>query len=334
MFTLLGDASPATVASSILAFESKIAEFTLPLDELRDPEKIYNKFNITTIQSLTDLHWISFFNGSGIPYSTLDANVQVPNFMVKLSQLIAGTSVADLQNYLKWRLLTTTSPKLSSAFANETFRFFSGVLSGQKVPSPRWKTCTSYTDSLLGDILGRYFVQRAFNGESLNITQKLIKLIETAFGDRLPSIDWMDDQTRAAAQVKLSQVVDLVGYPSKWADYSSVAISPVKFYDNTYNLQQFGWSGLIKVLTGPVDKTRWQMTPPTVNAYYDPSYNTINFPGMSLTVCSIHELAVYDMTWCMLYDGIINSWYHSTNVLLCVISNGNELWWHWYGNGS
>jgi putative endopeptidase len=181
--------------------------------------------------------------------------------------------------WCRWRLLNTASPKLSAAFANETFRFFSSVLSGQKVQAPRWKTCTSYTDAMLGDILGRYFVQRAFNGQSLNITQRLIKLIEVAFGDRLPEIDWMDADTRKAAQEKLSLVVDLVGYPSKWADYSSVAISGGKFYSNTYNLQQFGWANVIKVLTGPVDKTRWQMTPPTVNAYYDPSYNTINFPA-------------------------------------------------------
>lgn len=102
MFTLLGDASPSLIASSVLSFESKIAEFTLPLEELRDPERIYNKYNITSIQQLANLHWIHFFNATRIPYDTLDANVQVPKFMIKLAELIDATPIADLQNYLKY----------------------------------------------------------------------------------------------------------------------------------------------------------------------------------------------------------------------------------------
>jgi len=176
-------------------------------------------------------------------------------------------------------VLHAYAPKLSAAYANETFRFFGQVLGGQAEDAARWKTCTELTDGALGDILGRYFVERAFSGSSKNITQQLIKLIEEAFGSNLGNLTWMDHETQENARIKLNMIVDLVGFPSKWTDYSSVSVKSDDFVGNYFRLRAFQWQETLKVLSGPVDKTRWQMTPPTVNAYYDPSYNTINFPA-------------------------------------------------------
>jgi len=281
MFELIGESAEEAAAQATLVndFETAIAKFTIDPTDMRDPESVYNKVNLTQLLKVSNLPYEAFFGAASLPFSPLTANLDAPSFFANLAALLTTTEVATLRAYAKWHIVNAWAPYLSSPFADEHFRFWNMEVYGQKEQTARWKMCTELTDSNLGDILGRYFVQQAFNGDSQDIIKSMIQDIERAFGANLPNVDWMDDQTREAARKKLALVVDLVGAPVNWTDYSSVNVQRDAFFANLVALSQFQWKVQLEVLQNPVDKYRWQMTPATVNAYYEPTLNTINFPA-------------------------------------------------------
>jgi len=207
-------------------------------------------------------------------------DVMTPTFFSNLSALIsANSNFATWQTYLQWAVLNQLAPSLSDSFVNVNFNFYGKIYSGTKELAPLWKRCVQQTDQSLGELLGRYYVQRDFPQVSMEMARDIVKRIENAFLANLPNVNWMDDATRQLAKEKLSMITNLIGYPEKWKDYSALSITPQNYLNNLILCNQFSVADQFAQLKVPVNKKRWQMTPPTVNAYYDPTLNEMVFPA-------------------------------------------------------
>jgi len=280
MLTLSGqDASSATTdAQSVLQFEKSIAQISFAPADLRDPNATYNALTLDELQTLAaSVQFSAFFNGSHVDPVRL--NVQKKEFFASLSSLLTQTSMSTIIAYLKWQVLHRTSSQLSAAFRDENFAFFEQILKGVKTPIEREKKCVGIINGLMGEISGRYFIQSAFSGDSITKSRELIRDIKEAFRSNLPSVDFLDDATRKAAETKLDQVFDLVGAPDNWTDYSSVYIEPDTYFTNLERLIIFNHDLTFSRIHKPADKTIWEMAASEVNAYYSPEKNSINFPA-------------------------------------------------------
>ncbi|MEJ7712766.1 MAG: M13 family metallopeptidase [Pyrinomonadaceae bacterium] len=202
-----------------------------------------------------------------------------PEFFKEMNRLATSLSIDDWKTYLRWYLLTTSAPRLSSAFADENFRFFNGVLQGSKEQLPRWRRCVAATDSAVGEALGEVYVKKAFSPESKARMQQLIKNLTLAYRDRLKSADWMTDATRQQALAKLEAFNQKIGYPEKWRDYTGLDLGRESFLDNALRATAFEAARNLRKIGKLVERNEWGMTPPTVNAYYSPSLNEIAFPA-------------------------------------------------------
>ncbi|MEP6686236.1 MAG: M13 family metallopeptidase [Verrucomicrobiota bacterium] len=281
MLTLLGEPADAAAAhaKTVMTLETSLAKPARTKVELRDPQKNYNKMKQADLQSLTsDWNWADYFKEMNLTEPG-DINVGQPDFFKEANQVFASTSLDDWKTYLRWHLVHDTAAQLSSDFVNEDFKFFGSTLTGAKQLKPRWKRVVTSTDQALGEALGKLYVAENFPPESKARMIELVKNIQEAMSDSIKSRDWMDDATKQEALKKLAAFTVKIGYPDKWRDYSTLKIDRGPYVSNAARASIFETDRELKKIGKPVDRSEWGMTPPTVNAYYNPHMNEIVFPA-------------------------------------------------------
>lgn len=281
MLELLGD-SPAKAAAGaavVMKIETELAKASQDRVTRRDPAAIYHKMTEHELYSLCPfIDWPKYFAAMGAP--PVDSlNVINPNFMRQVETTMVTNSLDDMKTYLRWHLVHAAAPLLPTAFVDEEFSFFGKTLTGAPVLRARWKRCVAFTDADLGEALGQKYVERTFGAEGKQRTLKMVNDIEKALKDDLQTLSWMTPATRQQALVKLAAVKNKIGYPDKWRDYSSVKILRDDPFGNDRRATEFEVERELHKIGKPIDRGEWRMTPPTVNAYYDPQMNNINFPG-------------------------------------------------------
>jgi predicted metalloendopeptidase len=281
MFALAGEtaAEAKAGAETVMKIETALAEGSLDIVSRRDPEKVYHKIGTREMEALSPVfHWSEYLRASGAP-EFASVNVAVPAYMQALNGAIERFSLADWKTYLTWHLLHAAAPLLAGAFVKENFDFYDKTLKGTTEIRPRWKRCVDFTDGELGEALGKEFVEKTFGAEGKARTLKMVDALEKALGQDLEQLPWMTAETKKQALVKLHAISNKIGYPDHWRDYSSVAIRRDDPVGNTARANAFEFQRQLNKIGKPVDRQEWGMTPPTVNAYYDPSMNDINFPA-------------------------------------------------------
>ena len=281
MFELLGDSPDVAKknAAVVMRMETSLAKASLTRVERRDPYKEKHKMTVPDLYKIApDFNWKQFFSDAGVPKFEI-LNVSWPDFFKDVNAQLKSASLADWKTYLRWHLAHSRAPYLSSAFVNENFDFYRKYLRGATELQPRWKRCVQYVDNDLGEALGQAYVRKTFGPELKSSTVEMTQQIEDAMAVRIQQLDWMSPTTKQQALVKLKGIRNKVGYPDKWRDYSSVEILPDDFYGNNIRATQFEEKRQIAKIGQPVDRTEWDMTPPTVNAYYNLQMNDINFPA-------------------------------------------------------
>jgi endothelin-converting enzyme/putative endopeptidase len=266
-------------AAGVLALETRLAAASLPRDLSRDLDRIYHRLDRAGLATLApSIPWDVWFEAIGDP--GLDAiNVGMPDYFRALGEVLPATSMPTLRAYLRFRLLTTTAGELPRAFVEEDFDFYGRILSGQERIAPRWKRCVDATDEAVGDLLGRRFVERAFAGDSRERASAMLRTIEAALGERFATLAWMDPATRERAAAKLKSVDNRIGYPDRWRDDGGLDFRSAFFLDNRRAAARFEFLRQQDKIGRPTDRDDWGMTPPTVNASYDATLNTMVFPA-------------------------------------------------------
>lgn len=274
-------AKPA--AQQILALETALAQASLSRVDKRDPQKLLHHMNQRQLQALTpSFDWPTYLQGMGLVASKGKAalfNVSEPKYLRAFEQQLRQRPLADIQMYLRWHLLRSQAPHLSSPFADEHFAFFSKTLRGVPEQAPRWKRCVNLIDVQLGEALGQEFVQRAFSPELKEKTRHMTAQIATAMGQEIDGLAWMSAATKKNAHAKLKTMVNKVGYPDQWRDYSQFQVKPDDFAGNVARGTTFEVRRQLAKIGKPLDRAEWNMTPPTVNASYEPQINDITFPA-------------------------------------------------------
>ena len=281
MLTLLGSTPEraAADAKAILAFETRLAQASMTVTDRRDPEAIYHPQTLPEFETgLKGVPFHAFLEAIHTPAidGLVDGN---PKFFPALVEAIRDADLETLRSYLRYQVATTFAKFLPTTLDEENFDFYGRKLNGQPSPTPRWKRCSSVVDTELGEALGHVYVDQYFAGDSKAKTLQVVHDIETAMSRDLDSLDWMSPATKARARQKLAAVADKIGYPDHWRDYSSLSISPTDALGNAMRATAFENDRELAKIGKPVDKLEWSMSPPTVNAYYDPSMNNINFPA-------------------------------------------------------
>ena len=292
MLKLLGESPDGAGknAAAIMAFETALAKVSLGNVERRDPNNIYHMQPVAKFATdAPNLHVPEFLKDAGTP-PVSELNVATPEFFAGLNQLMASMSLETMKDYMRVFLVDSFSSRLPKAFDDEHFDFFGRKLEGIPEQQARWKRCVDATDSGLGEVLGKVYVAQYFGGDSKARTAQEVKQIEAAMDRDLDQLDWMSPATKAKAHEKLSAIVDKIGYPNKWRDYSSLTIARADGLGNSMRAREFESDYQLHKIGRPVDKGEWDMTPPTVNADYLPTMNTINFPA------GILQPAFYDRT--------------------------------------
>jgi putative endopeptidase len=281
MFTLLGDTTDkaAAEAADVLRIETALAEGSMDRVEMRDPAKRYHIMTVAELQKLSpNYDWTTYLNGIGMSkLATID--VSSPKFVTTVNTELAREPLPAIKSYLRWHVLHDSAPLLSKPFEAENFAFFSATLQGQKEEQPRWKRCTQATDRALGEAVGQDWVKQNFPAQSKADMENLIHALEAAMAADLKTLPWMSEATKVEARKKLDAITDKIGYPEHWKDYSSIVVKRDDLVGNTERAGDYERKRNLAKLGKPVDPTEWGMTPPTVNAYYNPPQNNINFPA-------------------------------------------------------
>jgi predicted metalloendopeptidase len=281
MLTLLGEpaARAAEDAKKIMALETKLAEASRTRVELRDPQKNYNKMPQADLQKLTpDWDWAKYFKEIKLDEPG-EINVHQPDFFKAANEVFKSTSIDDWKTYLRWHLINAAAPELSKDFVDEDFSFKEMTLRGTKQIKPRWKRVVISTDGEIGEALGKLYVADYFPPEAKARALELINNLKAALSDRIKTLEWMDEPTKQEALKKLAAMTVKIGYPDKWRDYSLLKIDRGPYALNTLRAENFEFNRDLKKINKPTDRTEWGMTPPTVNAYYNPVNNEIVFPA-------------------------------------------------------
>ncbi|HJQ99775.1 MAG TPA: M13 family metallopeptidase [Candidatus Polarisedimenticolaceae bacterium] len=280
MFALAGlDAEAAQAGSdTVFAFEKKLAEASLDNVALRDPAATDHKVEFAELgKMVSNFDWAGYFRDAKIP--TIALNVQEPKFLKEVDRQLGKAPVATWKTYLKWQLLHAASDVLSAPFEEESFAFYGRYLSGATEMKPRWKRCVENVDGLLGDALGRKYVEKNFPPEAKARMQEMVKNILLAMKDTITGLTWMGDETKKKALEKLSTFNPKIGYPDKWKAYAGVTAKRDSFWDDVQSAIRWNVEDSRATIGKPVDRGRWGMTPPTSNAYYNPLLNEIVFPA-------------------------------------------------------
>ncbi len=281
MLELAGDPLPraGAQARAIMGIETALAKASLTRVEQRDPYKLFHKMDRAGLQALTPaLDWNRYLDAAGLG-GLNEYNVTEPAFFREVQNLLVSTPIGDWKAYLRWHLVHARAAYLSPPFVDANFEFFGKYLRGTPQMQPRWKRCVRYVDQNLGEALGQVFVERTFTQDMKARTLTMTQEIEKAMENEIKQLPWMGDATKQQALVKLHAVVNKIGYPDKWRDYSSIRIDRGDFAGNIYRARVFEGRRQLAKIGKPVDRGEWGMTPPTVNAYYDPQMNDINFPA-------------------------------------------------------
>jgi putative endopeptidase len=277
---LLGDAPAVadSTAQRIMALETVLARASLTRVERRDPKANYHKLSLAAADSLTPhVAWRAFLSDAGSP-PTDAINVGQPRFFHTLDSLLAAAPLADWRAYLRWHLVRQTAPWLSSPFVAESFAFQQAV-TGVKQQQPRWKRCLQTANGLMGDALGAAYVRETFTPEARHRALDMVGHLIAALDERLHTLEWMGDSTRAQALVKLLAIREKIGYPDRWRDYGKLQVDRGPFVGNGARAAAFATAHNVERIGKPVERDEWRMTAPTVNAYYNASLNDITFPA-------------------------------------------------------
>jgi endothelin-converting enzyme/putative endopeptidase len=281
MLQLLGEtpAAAAAHAKTIMRIETALAKASLTRVEKRDPYKLDHKMTLADFQATTpSFKWAEYYTAIGLA-DTKDLNVTEPAFYTAIDALIRTEPIANWQTYLRWHLVNARASQLSSRFVEADFDFYRRYLRGVKEMTPRWKRCVRLVDRDLGEALGQVFVEKTFGPDVKARTDTMVRLIDKAMETRIKELPWMSDATKAQALEKLHGMRNKIGYPSRWRDYSALTIARDDFAGNVARAMVFEHKRDLAKIGKPVDRDEWGMTPPTVNAYYDPQMNDINFPA-------------------------------------------------------
>ena len=301
IFELLGRpaATARDEADRVMGLEHALALGSMTNVMRRDPRATYHKMTLDSLRVLCPrFDWTAYLSGGGVPpFDSL--NVMQPDFFHALDSLVAAVPLPVWQAYLRWKIADDAAPTLTRAFAEEDFAFRKR-LTGAEVMLPRWKRCLRWTDDDLGEMLGRLYLKQRFSPAARARALGMVQRLEQALGERIAALDWMGPETRTRATEKLSAFANKIGYPDHWRDYAGVELKGGSLYAN--RLETRGWETrrVLAKIGRPVDRGEWTMTPPTVNAYYSSSLNSINFPA------GILQPPFYDASWddAMNYGGI------------------------------
>ncbi len=281
MLKLMGEDSITAEkeAEEIYKLELALAGASMTRVEMRDPYKLYNKYNTDGIGKLTP----------GINWKTLLVHLKVtgedsmivgmPKFFTEMAKQLKATPVDIWKKYLKFHMVNDMAPFLSSSFDGAHFEFYGTVLSGKTAQKPRWKRVSQVVDGSVGELLGQLYVDKYFKPEAKKRMLELVNNLQQTYSERIQKLDWMSDSTKQKAQAKLNAFMKKIGYPDKWKDYSALNIVNNDYVKNVLASSQWEYNRQLNKLGKPVDRTEWGMTPPTVNAYYNPAFNEIVFPA-------------------------------------------------------
>lgn len=280
MFKLVGDNDQLAKqkSSAILALETALAKVQMSRVEMRDPKKTYNKFSLADFTKETPgFNWSSLLKTMKVTRAD-SLLVNNPGFFVAADALFTAVPLETWKAYLEWSVLKSAASYLSSDFVNRQFAF-EKILTGQKEMTPRWQRMSALTDRSLGELIGQLYVEKYFTQAAKDRMLALVKNVQETFGERIHRLDWMSDSTRKQAMKKLDAIVNKIGFPDKWETYPGVVITKDNLYENMKSIADFRYTKMVNRMGQPVDKTEWGMTPPTINAYYNPSNNEIAFPA-------------------------------------------------------
>ena len=296
MFILLGeDPIKANVDEKVVyQIEHFLADSSRKLEDLRDPYANYNKMTIAEIQKLTpEINWKSIFDKFGITKLN-DVIVGQPEFFSQLNSAIPKFNIDQWRAYLKWALINSYADRLSSSFNNENFHFRGTVMSGVLKQRPRWKRVQDFTENAMGELLGQVYVKNYCSPKVKQRYEILVNNMIESFRERIKKLDWMSSETKEKALIKLDAITKKVCYPDKWKDFSKLSIERSSFAKNTKEVRLFWFKRDINKLGHPVDRTEWDMTPQTYNAYYNPSNNEIVLPYAGFVVPGVPDSLLDD----------------------------------------
>jgi len=285
MFQLAG-AAPAKAdadAQTVMALETALAESSMTRVEMRDPQKLYNKISVKQLGALAPaVDWSAYFKAVGLPAlasATATVDVSQPAFMRQFNALLTNTPIETWRAYVRWNYLRDAAPWLGQKFYDESFAFMS-KFTGTKVPQPRWKRASQAVDGAMGEALGKAYVEANFPPSSKTRMLELVNNLIASCNDRIEHLTWMGPATKERAKKKLHAIMKKIGYPDKWRDYSKLAIDPRRpAIENLQHCREFETRRQLATIGKAPDRTEWGMSPPTVNAYYNPSFNEIVFPA-------------------------------------------------------
>jgi len=281
IFELLGDSAETAKknAEILMRMETALAKASMTRVERRDPYKLKNKMKIPELEELApNFDWKTYY--SVLQYPKIEIlNVGDPTFFKQVNAALASEPLANWKTYMRFHVADSSAQFLSAKFVQENFEFYRKYLRGAKEKEPQWKRCVQYTDYMLGEALGQAYVRKVFSPELKQSTVDMVRRIEDAMAKRIQQLDWMSPETKQQALVKLQGIRNKIGYPDRWRDYSAVRIERTEFLGNVQRAMEFEHRRQIAKIGKPVDHGEWDISPPTVDAYYNPQMNDINFPA-------------------------------------------------------
>ena len=281
LFTLAGEpeANAKQKAKTIFDLEKKLAAAQMSRTEMRDPYKTYNKFALKDLSTKTPaFNWESTLTKLKVSIPQDSVLINSPNFFASADSLLNSAPISDWQTYLQWSVLRSAAPFLSHSFVEANF-VYSQAMSGQKVQTPRWQRVSQLTDQNIPDLLGQLYVEKHFKPAAKARMDEMIKNLVKAYEIRIKNLDWMSEATKVKALDKLAHFTPKIAYPAKWRTYDGLVLTRATFFDNVRNASVWGYNEMVNQLGKPVDKSRFNMSPPTVNASYNPVNNEITFPA-------------------------------------------------------
>jgi endothelin-converting enzyme/putative endopeptidase len=281
MLQMTGESGPASIADSqaIMQIETSLATHSLTRVEQRDPYNLKHTLTVAQLRQLTPaFNWDTYLAQSGAP-AFEKLNVDEPKFLSELNRQLTAAPMNAWRAYFRWHILHSYARFLPAGFQKENFAFYSHYLQGIPAMSPRWKQCERLVDHYLGEALGQVFVARTFSPSTKEEALKMTRQIEDEMRTDIKDLTWMSAPTKEQALKKLDSVINKIGYPDHWRDYSSVTITPASYAADVLAAFSFSTRRELEKIGKPVDRREWYMSPPTINAYYDPQTNDINFPA-------------------------------------------------------
>jgi putative endopeptidase len=280
IFVLTGDdtAKASRNCAAIYSLEKEIAWSHRNNVELRDPQSNYNKVAVASLdKKMPRVGWRNFLDNVGA--KTDSVNLSQPAYYLKLNELLKNIPIGIWKAYYRFHVMDDAAPALSTPFVNARFEYAGKALYGQQQIKPRWERMYATVDNNMGEALGRLYVQKYFSEDAKKRMLELVNNLQISFAKRIDGLDWMTDSTKQKAKDKLQAFLKKIGYPNKWRDYSAVVIGRNTYFDNIVSCSKNEYSYQLGKLGKPVDRTEWSMTPPTIDAYYNPTFNEIVFPA-------------------------------------------------------